>query len=596
MEEGQRRQSRPPRAGKKGGKAVKADTALEKAKRREALKETLRQKFELEQKALKIVERLLDDEVEDDFLIDCARFITSANYKDTVEERSIAKMCGYPVCSNKLENVPKQQYKISTKTNKVYDITERKCFCSNFCYKASKHYEVQISKTPLWLREEESGSSGEEVKISDRPISESEIENPEPVSCRDSAASDSESSDPEQDFVSSVVTGEVGPGHRAQTPKSRGKREKNTAKECAEWRDPERDRDTTQQQPSTRGTADKEREKLQQSNAKIDQGTNSGQHEETDRPEQTLEATTDLLSSCRIEEGDTHANRSVKQPHADSTPETGLNITQVGMSRRGAAELRNLLNTLGPGGASGPEKDPTSTVRARLLQRLSQTLKDWRTEETLVFLYGPGYRPEEDEGEKEELDEDDLEDSVERPVTAGTSRGQQGRPSAPAPDYDSLRKETELLNLKVQEFFRGTYVLPEEERDTEDNSGKDPALPLVDSHAQHLIQKRIVSEKLNRSLRDVVGPLRLAMNDIASDLNNLIRTFRFTNSNIIHKSPEWTLIAVVLLSVLSKVSPVLQESLERPCSIEYISTLMRELMLEDQDLLSLVHLFRGQAN
>ncbi|KAI1883114.1 hypothetical protein AGOR_G00241900 [Albula goreensis] len=596
MEEGQRRQSRPPRAGKKvsfsGGKAVKADTALEKAKRREALKETLRQKFELEQKALKIVERLLDDEVEDDFLIDCARFITSANYKDTVEERSIAKMCGYPVCSNKLENVPKQQYKISTKTNKVYDITERK-----------------ISKTPLWLREEErpsdvkllkkgeSGSSGEEVKISDRPISESEIENPEPVSCRDLAASDSESSDPEQDFVSSVVTGgEVGPGHRAQTPKSRGKREKNTAKECREGRDPERDRDTTQQQPRTGGTADKEREKLQQSNAKIDQGTNSGQHEETDRPEQTLEATTDLLSRCRIEEGGTHGNRNVKQPNPESTPETGLNITQVGMSRRGAAELRNLLNTLGPGGASGPEKDPTPTVRARLLQRLSQTLKDWRTEETLVFLYGPGYRPEEDEGEKEELDEDDLEDSVERPVTAGHSRGQQGRPLAPAPDYDSLRKETELLNLKVQEFFRGTSVLPEEERDTEDNSGKDPSLPLVDSHAQHLIQKRIVSEKLNRSLRDVVGPLRLAMNDISSDLNNLIRTFRFTNSNIIHKSPEWTLIAVVLLSVLSKVSPVLQESLERPCSIEYISTLMTELMLEDRDLLSLVQLFRGQAN
>lgn len=81
--------------------------------------------------------------------------------------------------------VPTQRYKISTKTNKVYDISERKvgcilekhtamkhrfsryfcdsnitlslfqCFCSNFCYKASKYLEVQISKSPLWLRKEE---------------------------------------------------------------------------------------------------------------------------------------------------------------------------------------------------------------------------------------------------------------------------------------------------------------------------------------------------------------------------------------------------------------------------------------------------------
>lgn len=34
-----------------------------------------------------------------------ARLITAANYKDTVEERSIVKLCGYPVCSNKLGKV-----------------------------------------------------------------------------------------------------------------------------------------------------------------------------------------------------------------------------------------------------------------------------------------------------------------------------------------------------------------------------------------------------------------------------------------------------------------------------------------------------------
>lgn len=39
--------------------------------RREELKEKLREKLELEKRALKVVERLLDDSVAEDFLVDC---------------------------------------------------------------------------------------------------------------------------------------------------------------------------------------------------------------------------------------------------------------------------------------------------------------------------------------------------------------------------------------------------------------------------------------------------------------------------------------------------------------------------------------------
>lgn len=34
-----------------------------------------------------------------------AQFITPAHYKDAIEERSIIKVCGYPLCSNRLDNV-----------------------------------------------------------------------------------------------------------------------------------------------------------------------------------------------------------------------------------------------------------------------------------------------------------------------------------------------------------------------------------------------------------------------------------------------------------------------------------------------------------
>lgn len=42
--------------------------------RREGLKEKLREKLELERRALQVVERLLEDSVSEDFLIDCVCF------------------------------------------------------------------------------------------------------------------------------------------------------------------------------------------------------------------------------------------------------------------------------------------------------------------------------------------------------------------------------------------------------------------------------------------------------------------------------------------------------------------------------------------
>ncbi|RXM27835.1 RNA polymerase II subunit B1 CTD phosphatase Rpap2 [Acipenser ruthenus] len=193
------------------GKPVKTVAIEEAAKRKEALKEAYRKKYEEQQRIWQIVERLLEDNIAEEFLVDCAKFISTANYKDTVQERFILKICGYPVCQNKLVN----------------------CFCSNFCYKASKHFEAQIPDAPAWMREGESDSSGKEVKIAEDPIAPSQIENPDIEDTRlfsDSAGSESDSSDPEQDFISSIVTGgKAGAGEqelalhkrRRQTPSAR---------------------------------------------------------------------------------------------------------------------------------------------------------------------------------------------------------------------------------------------------------------------------------------------------------------------------------------------------------------------------------------
>ncbi|XP_071756097.2 putative RNA polymerase II subunit B1 CTD phosphatase rpap2 [Centroberyx gerrardi] len=696
--EQRRRSSRSSRTSKKGGKTVKALSAEEEARRREAVKETLREKLELERRALQVVERLLEDCVAQDFLVDCARFITAANYKDTIEERSIAKLCGYPVCPNKLGKVPTQQYKISTKTNKVYDITERKCFCSNFCYKASKEFELQISKTPLWLRQHESppeitlmkkgdgGSSGEEVRLAERRLQEDDIEDPLPANPERPSSpkqrsppaglshSDSSDGEQEQDLVSSVVSQRRGPRvHWGDLPKRTDEGEQREGGR----REGEKDKEEIQHQQSE--TVEKEgglREENRQESLvyKTELGTDTGRPKQlhtvnTDRPsgQQALleerglpegscvEEATAKLNLCAVTEAVTHStplptdpaptqnrlqaelttpvtsppfidsNPTESKPQSDlpsSSPTTtsqdgyntaqpsqpGLNITQVGMSKRGAAGLRDLLKHH----TTGAKPD---SIRQNLLEGLRRTLKQWRTEETLRFLYAADRssgRPladgkEEEEEEEEELDEDDLEEEVVVEDGGGVAAGRPGaqeRPSAAAPDYETLRKEAQELELRVKEFYKGTWVLPEEanqpagnsEVTAQDQGGKDPALPLIDSHAQHHIQKRITVEKLTSCLKNIVGPLRLTMSDISTDLNNLVRTFSFTNTNIIHKTPEWTLIAVVLLHLLSEVSPVVREALQSPASVEYLNTLMQELSLQQQDLLSLAQLLKTPAH
>ncbi|XP_067310182.1 putative RNA polymerase II subunit B1 CTD phosphatase rpap2 isoform X2 [Pseudorasbora parva] len=573
--------------------------------RREVIKEALRQKLELERRARQVVERLLEDSVTEQLLVDCAWYITSTNYKDTVEERSIAKLCGYPVCPNKLTNVPTQRFKISTKTNKVYDITERKCFCSNFCYKASKCFEFQISKTPLWLRKDESppevklmkegdgGSSGLEIKLVDKPLKEADIENPAteiPETCKDSPLfSQSDNSDIEQDFVSSVVSRQSKHArvHWGKLPKRDGGSEDGSSAENKQYAPPE---PTQRENNNESGFS-------QTPQPQKDPTDPLPTLDKTTSVESDIEGTLKLLNQCSLENAATQEETNLPSHHKirNSLPAAdGLNITQVGMSKRGAAGLKGLLKD------HNKAKTAPTAVNLCLLERLRQTFMEWRTEETMKFLYGPEYDSATDSKaqEMEELDEDDL-DEAEVEVALRQDSGSSFTPRAPAPDIETLRKETEVLDLRVREFYKGVCVLPEELemaaiKETEDTQdcAKNPPLPLVDSHAQHLIQKRIVVEKLSRSLRDAVGPLCLTLSDVINNINNLVRTFRFTNKNIIHKSPEWILIAVVLLSVLTEVSPLLRESLASPSSLEYISSLMSELKLEDKDLHNLVLLFK----
>ncbi|KFQ31182.1 Putative RNA polymerase II subunit B1 CTD phosphatase RPAP2, partial [Mesitornis unicolor] len=526
--------------------------------RKAVLEAAMRKKIECEKKALHIVEQLLEENITEEFLLNSGKSITPSHYKDIVDERAIIKLCGYPLCHNKLENVPKQKYRISTKTNRVYDITERKCFCSNFCYRASKYFEAQISKSPVWMREEEkppdiellkegqSGQSGEEVKLRDEVIKASDIENPRISSdphesgSRDTA-SDS-SSDNEQEFVSSVLPG----GQSGSSFEQQLHRKSILKKKHAQKVDSSPKAEVSDVVEATE----------QLSNCKLD-----AQEE---------------MDACSVDNKTTAApskNTAVEESSASENYEStcsGSQIVFLGVSKRGAEHLKRTL-------ANSKEhkqtalRDPVNS-KGSLLEGLKQTLTEWRTEETLKFLYGPNYTslcssecvPSANQ-ESEELDEDDLDAPDDLNAVAVRESANSlncslpfmspGGIVKPVPSYEQLKEETEFLELRVKEFYKGKCVLAEEaatHAQAEEHPSKDKedlTFPLVDSNAQMQIRKRIVLEKLRKVLPAVLGPLQIAPGDVYTEIKNLVKTFRLTNRNIIHKMPEWTLIAIVLLSV-----------------------------------------------
>ncbi|NWW46750.1 RPAP2 phosphatase, partial [Pedionomus torquatus] len=349
------------------------------------------------------------------------------------------------------------------------------------------------------LKEGQSGQSGEEVKLCDEVIKASDIENPGISSNpRESGShnidSDS-SSDTEQEFVSSVL-----PGSQSSSANFAQQSHRNSILK----------RKHAQKAYSSRKTEDSDvveaTERL--SNCKLDAQevcAHCVHNEITATPSQD---TTLGISSASENYGNTYSSSQ---------------IVFLGVSKRGAEHLKKAL-------ANSKEyrlselRDPVNS-KASLLEVLKQTLVEWRTEETLKFLYGPNYTSlcssecvSSASRENEELDEDDLDaaDDLNSAVVGESENSlnyslpfkSPGGVVKPVPSYEKLKEETEFLELRVKEFYKGKCILAEEalthaqaEEDPskdKDDQQEDLTFPLVDSNAQMQIRKRIVLEKLRK--------------------------------------------------------------------------------------------------
>ncbi|NXY27383.1 RPAP2 phosphatase, partial [Pomatorhinus ruficollis] len=343
------------------------------------------------------------------------------------------------------------------------------------------------------LKEGRSGQSGEEVKLRDEVIKASDIENPRisSDSCESGShdtASDS-STDTEQGFISSVLPGSQSSSANSAQQLHRKSilKKKHAYKVHASHKTED---------------ADVVEATEQLSHCKLD--TREGR-------------------ACSVDNEVTAPPSNNTAPGKSSVSEIfGSQIVFLGVSKRGAEHLKR---TLANSEHKNPELRHPGNSKGSLLEVLRQTLTEWRTEETLKFLYGPNYTSlcsseciASVNQETEELDEDDLDTADDLDTVAvGESEGSlnyslpftsSGGIVKPVPSYEKLKEETEFLELRVKEFYKGRCILAEEAA-TQAQAGEHPSkdkddqqedftFPLVDSNAQMQIRKRIVLEKLRK--------------------------------------------------------------------------------------------------
>ncbi|KAF9332497.1 RNA polymerase II associated protein 2 [Linnemannia elongata] len=109
----------------------------------------LRKKFET--MVLQWQEVLLDP-VTEETLGEAANRIKQSHYREIIEERNIAKLCGYPLCAKSPRDI-KGKFRISLQERKVFDISVLKQYCSSTCLTASRWLEGQLTEDPLYLRD-----------------------------------------------------------------------------------------------------------------------------------------------------------------------------------------------------------------------------------------------------------------------------------------------------------------------------------------------------------------------------------------------------------------------------------------------------------
>lgn len=514
--------------------------------RKEALLITEEKKHECNTKALRIVETLLEDKVNAEWLLENVKHIAQSHLQDAIEERAISKICGYPICSKRLGLIPRQQFHISTKTNKVYDITERKHFCSNYCYKAAQYLKGQLLTSPVWLRDIEEipnfhllpcsspgGELGKEIELGHEPITllESEKSISEPVK--------SESSATDQNTIIETQEKEVA--------------SKNETKSCAE----------------------------------SEKSSNCNFQNKPNIPNTNLCMVVEKQTgNCSVNKDDTKASED------NST--VSIDVKTKEQSRSENNPKRQNKTTL------KSKKEKQTYGQINFVSRIEKCLKAWFTFDSFIYIYGNEKAMEMMKDKKECLKEYykgvkqtlwepekqakylaickklNLMELEEESFETASDKNK----SKPLPNYEELKKDAETMELKVREFYQGKPI-EKLNRCTKGNEIDDiSSIPLVELHAQNALRRRIVLDRLQHVLPDLLRTFGMASRDVSSDVRCLVATFSLGADNIMFKPAEWNLIGIIIMKMLSIKDPKLKTLMKTQLAQKYTSMMLMGFQLD----------------
>lgn len=570
------------------------------SERKQAILETIERRDSCRKRAAQVVEEMLESPLSEEWLLGVLHELSQQDYQDAVEERVILLFCGYPLCNKKIVRLPKQKYHICVKTKKVYDITLRKQFCSNSCYRASTFLKAQLWDGPLWLRDEADSKTtyriyreeeqsvqgvkqnghGDEVDLGHRRLTKQDAEGPPDSKPGEMILKPAKNISP---YVTPDALKKLAEGIDSMIMDS-------TAES----------RNTEKSEPYDLDMSDAQKCRLQLGENKRLAAVASSQPKHDARaPEK---------SNYRSRGSDPSQNQKAWQSALASEEARAAKVSPISSE------------------APGPP-----------IERVRHALKQWITAETVAFLVGDGaakrfllnnrtqeeavraerYRTlyaklckrldEEERAEEKlaasHLDSDDDED-VQVPA----------RPTAPMPTMKQLIQDTRLKKLQVHEKYqdmfekldadvqtkqgastalRKTSNKPLKKKHVETARGvhtceREPVLPLVDNHAQNIHRRRIVLNWLRKVLPDLLDMLYMDLSEVSSYLTELVLTFRLSAENVTFRLETWMHVAAGVLIMLSRKCPALNSAVMMEESRKRFSLFLQDTAISLQEITCVV--------
>jgi len=502
-------------------KAVKAGkVSLSEDERREKIRQGLLLKKECDSKALAVVEKLLDP-TDREWFRSSAFYLNGSYYDDVVEERNCIVVCGYPLCNNQLKK-SNQKYHISLKQNKVFDITERKKFCSNECFKSSEFYKDQLLSSPLWLRE----PSDQKPVVFYDEINKNELKDFK-----------SPGGGKEVDFFKTVAT--------EDTDKS-GEEDKKAVAVADTSEDSEMATKMTQLN-------------LDSTSAPV---VNEAYKPSRKRPVKSRASTDFRDGLTRVEKclGEWFTIDTYRLVRGDAY------VRRVLVENKCTVE--NVLAAVGATGSDDHSNNPTPQqtfdFRSKYIQLCRNLdLREMEDDEQDRQALGTG-GPSGPGGRKSRRS-DDADDPYEQlRLEAQIER---------LKINSFLQGRTEYDHMQMQdgkEGGKGESGGDIRERETV----PEPRIPLVDKYAQGALRRRIVHDQLDRVLPDILQLMGILRGDINEILGKFVFSFDLSAENVVLKPEEWTLVAIFLLKMIAAQDERTRTCLNLPSSLKYLNMML----------------------